>query len=354
MKKYLYLFAIAILTCSCTKLPHITVNGRVEGLKDGVINIVDISGNSIAGQNITDGTVKIDTAFENPGYGVIVINKNGDKPQEADVYLEAGEYTINADAGHLERYPAIKSSSALQNELTAFYTTQDEVFLKTQGKVASQVKQGDADIDGLKLKAFKQFIDKNPNSNAAAHLMLKMNYERDVEGYYSIFQKLNAGVKATEEGLFLQKKLSGMMKLLPGKDAPLVAGTTPNGKKFDKSALDKKVYVLDFWKAGNKVSRLNHQDMLSGMVKSLNPVKVGFVSISLDNKKDWWTKAIADDKLNWTQYSDLKGDESDNAEAWAIIRIPTYYILNGKWQVIERDVTYDRIEFVVNDYLAHH
>lgn len=354
MKKYFYLLAAASMVASCTtKLPHIAFTGKAPGLTDGVFIVTDAEGKNVAGQNITDGTFKVDTVFEGPaGYGTLGINKNGVKNKDFEVYIEAGEYTIEADAAHPDNYPKITSSSALQNELTSYYTIQDEVNRKSQDKIVV-MGPGQAEMaeDKNKLDAFKQFVEKTPNSVAAPHIMMNLQYEHNLEAYYELFQKFSPAAKQTEEGKFLDKKLSGMMKLLPGKDAPLIAGTTPDGKKFDKAALDKKVYILDFWKAGNQVSRLNHQDMVGGVAKNLDMTKVGFIGISLDNKREWWTKAIEGDKMNWAQYSDLKGDESANAEAWAITRIPTYYILNGKWQIVARDVSYDKLEYTVNQYL---
>jgi len=355
MKKYFYLLtAAASLVASCTtKLAHITFTGKVPGLTDAVFIVTDAAGKGIVGQNITDGTFKADTVFESEvGYGTLGINKNGEKNKDFEVYLEPGTYTIEADAAHPDDYPKITSSSAIQNELTSYHTIEDEIYRKAEDKVVvMQTGAAERADDNNKLEAFKQFLAKNPNSVAAPHIMMSLQYEHDVEAYHEIFQKLSAAAKGTEEGKFLDKKLSGMMKLLPGKDAPEIAGTTPGGKKFDKAALDKKVYIVDFWKAGNQISRLNHQDMVGGIAKNLNMAKVGFISISLDNKRDWWTKAIEGDKMNWTQYADLKGDESANAEAWAITRIPTYYVLNGKWQIVARDVSYDKLEYVVNEYL---
>jgi hypothetical protein len=218
----------------------------------------------------------------------------------------------------------------------------------------SQVTANDGDIDKLKLQAFKAFTEKYPNSVSAAHLLADLNYSNDIEAYYTIFNKLSAAAKNSSIGKGIGKRLGLMMKLLPGAEAPGIAGTTPDGKTFDRAKLDKKVYVVDFWKAGNEVSRLNHQEMLRGVAAHVDSKKAGFISVSLDTKRDWWTKAIQDDHLTWPQYADLKGNESANAEQWAITKIPTYYVLDGKWRVIERDVSFSRLEFTVNDYLAHH
>jgi len=355
MKKYIFLLVAAVTVASCTKLPHVAFGGKVSGLNNGVFLLTDSAGVNVAGQNITDGNIKIDTVLENQGYGTLTINKNGTKDYPVEVYLQAGQYTVEADAAHLDRYPKITSSSSpIQTELTAYYTLQDEMGLKRFKNPMSQLSANDGDIDKLKLDVFRAFIEKYPNSLSAAHLMADVNYGNDIKAYHDIFNKLSTATKNSSIGKGIGKRLGLMMKLLPGAEAPDIAGSAPDGKKFDRTQLDKKVYVVDFWKAGNQVSRLNHQEMVSGIAGHVDSRKVGFISISLDTKRDWWTKAIADDHLSWPQYSDLKGNESVNAEQWAITKIPTYYLLDSKWRIVERDVTMTRLEFTINDYLAHH
>jgi hypothetical protein len=354
MKKYLLLFTAAVMAAGCTKLPKVSFSGKVSGLTNGVFLVTDSANLSVAGQNLTDGVIKVDTVLEHQGYGTLTINKSGTKDYPVEVYLQEGKYTVEADAQHLDQYPKITSSSPIQTELTAYYTLQDEMAMKQYNKPMSQLTANDGDIDKLKLDVFKAFIEKYPNSTAAAHLMADVNYSNDVKAYYTIFNKLSPAAKNSSIGQGIGKRLGLMMKLLPGAEAPDIAGTTPDGKKFDRTKLDKKVYVLDIWKAGNQVSRLNHQEMVNGVARNVDGGKVGFISISLDSKRDWWTKAIQDDKLSWPQYSDLKGNESANAELWAVTKIPTYYLLDSKWHVIERDVTMTRLEFTISDYLAHH
>jgi len=351
MKTYTLVLAAILMLASCTnKVPHITFTGNVSDLNDGTFLVTDSAGQSLAGQNITNGTFKIDTTLENKGYGSVTIQKNGEKASPVEVYLEPGQYTIEANSKHLDQYPNIKSSSAIQNDLTAYYTIQEKVIEKKMNSVFGVREK--LDMDKLKLEAFQSFIKQHPDSKAAAHLMLDVNYQKDAEAYSAIYNKLSADTKNSEEGKFLGDKLGVMMKLLPGATAPVIAGKTPDGKGFDQSQLNKKVYVVEFWKAGNQVSRLNHQDMVKGLVKHVDMNKVGIISISMDTKGEWWTKAITDDKLTWPQYSDLKGDDSADAAQWAITKVPTYYVLNGKWQIVQRDVDFNQLERVINDYIS--
>ena len=74
----------------------------------------------------------------------------------------------------------------------------------------------------------------------------------------------------------------------------------------------------------------------------------------MDTKADWWRTAIIDDHLTWTQVSDLKGDDSPNAANWSITKIPTYYLVDSRWKIIERDLDMGNLDFEISDYLKKH
>ena len=366
---------MALVAAGCNKPPHITFNGKVPGLNNAVFLVTDAAGNGVIGDNIANGAFKKDTLLENKGYGTLSINRNGvEGTNEFEVYLEPGEYTIEADAAHLERYPKISSVSQIQKELSAYHVLQDDVssnaeFLVKQlqekiknfkaymggnaeyANLQRRLNIATANVNGVKLKAFKDFLTQYPNSVMAPHAMEDLDYTSDPAAYNELYQKLSSAAKNTDEGKRVGEKLSKLMKVLPGANAPAIAGTTPDGKAFDQTKLDKKIYVVDFWKAGNQVSRINHQDMLKGIINNVSTKNVGFISVSLDNKRDWWTKAITDDGLTWPQYSDLKGNESANATNWVITTIPTFYLVDGKWRILERNVQFHNLEKSINEHL---
>ncbi len=61
-----------------------------------------------------------------------------------------------------------------------------------------------------------------------------------------------------------------------------------------------------------------------------------------------------DDKINWIQVSDLKGNDSPNTKNWAITTIPAYYLLDKKGRIIEREIPFASIKDKVDAYLAAH
>src|SRR5690606_32186169 len=81
-----------------------------------------------------------------------------------------------------------------------------------------------------------------------------------------------------------------------------------NGK--DQNPYDylkgKKYVLVDFWASWCGTCRAENPHILKVYDKYKSK---GFdvFAISLDDKKDRWLKAVADDKMPWAQVSDLKG-----------------------------------------------
>ena len=112
--------------------------------------------------------------------------------------------------------------------------------------------------------------------------------------------------------------------------------------------------LVDFWRASNELSRKNHDQIKSLLAQDNVQQNVAFISVSLDSKADWWATALKDDKLSWTQVSDLKGDDSPNAANWNITEIPTYYLLDGQWNIIVPNIGIKNIDFEISSYLKKH
>lgn len=376
--KYFYILITALIFTSCNKPNRIEIEGNAPGLKNGVFGILDVLNKPVYGENIVDEKFKISEILEYPGfYQVKVTNMLDTKVKHIpyEIYLEKGNYTFEINGADLTKYPKIKTESKIQNELSAYYTLHDELLagIKKQIEEETAFLKSDAgkNLGGLdyvnrvdKFKALEQkekeieasviekFIDKYPESTVAAHLMYNLDYKSDPARYYALYTKLSDEAKNTEEGKTLGEKLSGLSKLVKGQTAPAIYGKTPNGETFDPKSVNKKIVLIDFWRAGNEVSRTNHQLIRDKIFFQVNNKKdFGVISIDLDENADWWTKAIAEDKMTWPQYSDLKGNNSQNASAWGITRIPSYYLVDGNWKIIKRDVAFDDISFEVTEYL---
>lgn len=374
--KYFFLGLLLILFAGCHKEAHIEFAGTVPGVKSGTFIIKTLRDSTTFGVAITGEKFQLSGVLPREGYYTIDIVDDADKSSHDnhfEVYLEPGKYSIQTEAGKIYNYPKITSSSKIQNDLSAYYALVDQqgaslrnevgkadAELRKMGKASAgkynkalaklsevQAKENTAAFEALKLFA-KQY----PQSGISAYLMSKLDYDAKPVEYYEVYKMFSPEAKASSDGKETGTRLSNLVKLVPGAQSPDIVGKTPDGKNFDKSTLKKKVILLDFWRASDQISRLDHQQMVAMMSNEFKG-KDGFdiVSVDLDVKSGWWTTAIKEDKMTWTQVSDLKGDDSPNVAAWAIARIPTYYLVDGNWKIIERDVQLSEVPILAGRYL---
>jgi hypothetical protein len=378
-----YIFAVAVLASfilsSCVKRSSVEFSGITPGIKRGVFIVKTTADSVIYGENIKDGKFSIPKKqLQLPGYYMMNVtdDANNDNHAAFEIYLEDGKYTIETEAGKLYKYPKIASPSKIQDQLSAFYTLSDKVSInsrqevdrlnaeiKAKGNKLSNVAYsqllnllGAAETKMLANNetTFTEFVKEYPKSDIAAHLMARLNYEDDPLTYYAIYKTLSPAAKNSDEGKELGEKLSHLVKLVVGATAPPIYGKTVDGKTFDPKTLGKKYILVDFWRASNDFSRRNHETLANILSNQKSKGKFGILSVSFDKKVDWWTNAINEDHMTWPQVSDLKGDDSPNAVNWSISTIPTYYLLDSNWKIVESNIEINRLDFEINDYLEKH
>ena len=72
------------------------------------------------------------------------------------------------------------------------------------------------------------------------------------------------------------------------------------------------------------------------------------LSISLDDEKRAWLKAINSDGLNWTHLSDLKGWENEVSTNYFITSIPINYLIDPSGKIIARNLRGDQLNTFIN------
>ncbi|MGB8491933.1 MAG: TlpA disulfide reductase family protein, partial [Bacteroidales bacterium] len=82
--------------------------------------------------------------------------------------------------------------------------------------------------------------------------------------------------------------------------------------------------------------------------------KKGFnvLGVSLDQSRDEWVKAIADDKLTWPQVSDLQYWNSAAARLYAVNSIPANFLLDQNGVIIARNLRGEELYNKVKEILS--
>lgn len=133
-------------------------------------------------------------------------------------------------------------------------------------------------------------------------------------------------------------------KIKVGEKAPELAFTNPMGQKIELSKITKdRIVLLDFWASWCRPCRTANPRLVELYnryhEKSFKSAKKGFtiVSVSLDQNKDAWKKAIVDDKLSWEYHmSDLGGWRSKPAEIYGVEFVPQAFLIGPDGKVLAK------------------
>lgn len=140
-----------------------------------------------------------------------------------------------------------------------------------------------------------------------------------------------------------REEIEKLKRLAVGQVAPEIEAYTTNNKAVKLSEYRGKYVLVDFWASWCMPCRKENPNL----VRLYNTYKnQGFeiLGVSLDNNPGSWMRAIEEDKLTWTNISDLKAWSSDVIIDYRIKAIPSSVVLDPEGKIIAKNLRSKELE----------
>jgi peroxiredoxin len=345
------LMLLCHITISNAQKPHYVINGNIEGAAGMTFFLQRNYSGKV--QNI-DTAIAVNGIFKITGGSVeypemvALVSANNNKP--VYFYLENREITITGkiDSLSFAKITGSKTQDELQSlnmELRPMEIRYNLLLKQYQeaGKAGDKPKMSGLtnQINSLIKEATeieKNFIRKNPSSFAVPDLLVQLMNGLQAAETRSLINSLSAEVASTRTVVEIKSKLNALSVTDIGQKAPDFTMNDTKGNKVSLSTkIGSKLLLIDFWAGWCSPCRQENPNVVN-VYNEFHSKGFDILGVSLDQTEATWKKAIVDDKLTWTQVSDLKYWSNEAARLYSVTSIPANFLLDKDGIIIAKNL----------------
>ncbi|MGX8712536.1 MAG: TlpA family protein disulfide reductase [bacterium] len=284
------------------------------------------------------GTVSLERALADPAMLVLTLTQ----PQSPMLHvLLLPKEKVTMEVEYLPAANLLDINLVKGSENMALY--------KSYTNMASELmKNGQGDQMADRMEAL---LDAHPGVLMSAFLVTF--FEKSFEQHAGLYRKIrDALIDKWPENDFVRHIDGRLRSTMIGFEAPDIALADPDGNIRHLSDLRGKVVLIDFWASWCRPCRMENPNVVR-LYKAYHDKGFEIFSVSLDNSRDAWLKAIATDHLEWPNHvSDLRGWGSAGGRLYGVQSIPATVLVSRDGIVLARNLRGQELENKLKEIFA--
>ena len=364
------LIAISLTASAQTTKPF-TVTGKVNKAAPG--SFVYLEANAQPTRKIDSTKVGPDNTFTlngkvADGGEVLVLNVGGG--QKLALLIEGGEtlnvvadgYRMDAKTGQMGKATVTGSKNMAYYEKLNTLRTDMEAKVaawnkqvaaateKKDNKKIAQIEQEYTTAEAEVVNKVKEMLPEMGTSLVSLFALNFINIDSDFATYESLAQRFEKENPNSPHAKSLIGRVARIKGVSVGAPAPEITLSDTTGKPVALSSLRGKYVLVDFWASWCGPCRAENPNVVR-MYNKFKDKGFAIYSVSLDQAKANWTKAIRNDNLTWTHVSDLKFWQSAAAQQYGVQAIPATFLLDKDGKIIAKNLRGDALEQKLEEVL---
>jgi peroxiredoxin len=221
---------------------------------------------------------------------------------------------------------------------------------KKDNKKIAQIEQEYTAAEQDVVNKVKAILPEMGTSLVSLFALNFINIESDFATYESLAQRFEKENPNSPHAKSLIGRVARIKGVSVGAPAPEIALNDTTGTPVPLSSLRGKYVLIDFWASWCGPCRAENPNVVR-MYNKFKDKGFAIYSVSLDQAKANWTKAIRNDNLTWTHVSDLKFWQSAAAQQYGVQAIPATFLLDKDGKIIAKNLRGDALEQKLEEVL---
>ncbi len=357
----------AILLMSCGDSEGNTIQGSIDGVKDGTKVFISELAKGYS-TKIVDSAVVENGEFtahlpKSPLQTLSILSLKGVRGSfqfiNENKSLKVELYKDSLQKSKISGGPANDLFWAYRNKLA---TGNKKVMDAADALSREEIDNRDArqSIQDLQLKIEqensefrKKSIEEHPDLLPSLLMLYDMEQTRRVpqSEMKKLYDKLSPQLKDYFMGVEMGKRLEQASALAIGAKAPGFKAKTPEGEELALEDALGKYTLVDFWAAWCVPCRKENPNIVK-VYNKYHDKGFNVLGVSLDKTEEAWLKAIEKDGLKWNQISNLRFWNDPIAKKYNIKAIPANFLLDKDGIIVARDLRGPNLEKKISELLG--